>query len=277
MDFTELLQKVGEWVTTEGLKLVLVLVVLFVLCKIINFFCKRLDKRLEKKNFDLTLRHVLVPVIRRTLKVLIWVGAIGFLGFQTSAISAAILSIGTAIGLALQGSLSNFAGGIVVVALRPYKIGDFITVDTVEGTVTEITLFYTYLTTPDNKVVILPNSKTSNTAIVNFTKNSTRRTDIEFSIPYNEDFEKAQAAIQKVMNKNDKILQDPAPTTFVSKHADSAIIILARYWTANADFWPTKFEMMADVKKEFDKQHITIPFNQLDVHVDQIEDNSKKK
>ena len=273
MDFTQLLQKIGEWVTTEGLKLVLVLLVLFILCKIINFFCNRLDKRLEKKNFDLTLRHVLVPVIRRALKVLIWVGAIGYLGIQTSAISAAILSIGTAIGLALQGSLSNFAGGIVVVALRPYKIGDFITVDTVEGTVTEITLFYTYLTTPDNKVVILPNSKTSNTAIVNFTRNSTRRTDIEFSIPYNEDFEKAQAAIQKVMNKNDKILQDPAPTTFVSKHADSAIIILARYWTANADFWPTKFEMMAEVKKEFDKQHITIPFNQLDVHIDKLDDN----
>ena len=271
MDFAQLLQTIGEWITTEGLKLVLVLVVLFIICKLINFICKRLDRRLEKKNFDLTLRHVLIPTLRRVLKVLIWVGAIGYLGFQTSAISAAILSVGTAIGLALQGSLSNFAGGIIVVALRPYKIGDFITVDSVEGTVSEITLFYTYLTTPDNKVVILPNSKTSNTAIVNFTRNSTRRTDIEFSIPYEEDFEKAQAAIQKVMNKNNKILQDPAPTTYVSKHADSAIIILARYWTANADFWPTKFEMMADVKKEFDKQHISIPFNQLDVHIDQVD------
>ena len=277
MDFGEILQTVGNWVTTEGLKLVLVLLVLFILCKVINFFCKKLDKRLEKKNFDLTLRHVLVPVIRRSLKVLIWVGAIGFLGFQTSAISAAILSIGTAIGLALQGSLSNFAGGLIVVALRPYKIGDFISVDTVEGTVTEITLFYTYLNTPDNKVVILPNSKTSNTAIINFTRNDIRRTDIEYNISYSEDFEKAQAVIQKVMDANDKILQDPAPKTFVSKHGESSITILARYWTANADFWPTKFEMMAAVKKEFDKQHITIPFNQLDVHVDQIEDKTNKK
>ena len=269
MDFGEILQTIGNWVTTEGLKLVLVLIVLFIICKAINFVCKRLDKRLEKKKFDETLRHVLVPIIRRTLKVLIWVGAIGFLGFQTSAISAAILSIGTAIGLALQGSLSNFAGGLIVVALRPYKIGDFVSIDGSEGTVTEITLFYTYITTPDNKVIILPNSKTSNNAIVNFSKNKTRRNDIEFYISYEEDFEKARAAVQKVMDAHDKILQDPAPTTFVSKHGDSSIVILARYWTKTQDFWPTKFDMMAQVKKEFDEQNITIPFNQLDVHLDQ--------
>ena len=271
MDFTELLQTVGNWIVTEGVKLVLVLIALFIVCKIINFVTRRLDKRLEKKNFDETLRKVLVPIIRRTLKVLIWVVAIGYLGFQTSAISAAILSIGTAIGLALQGSLSNFAGGIVVVALRPYKIGDFITVDTVEGTVSEITLFYTYLTTPDNKVVILPNSKTSNTAIINYSKNKTRRGDIEFNISYTEDFEKARLAIQKVMDEHDKILQDPAPTTFISKHADSSIVILARYWTKTQDYWPTRFDMMEQVKKAFDKEGIVIPFNQLDVHIDNVE------
>ena len=184
MDFTELLQNIGNWITTEGLKLVIVLIVLFIFCKVINLVTRRIDRRLEQKKFDETLRHVLIPVVRRTLKVILFVVAIGYLGFQTSAISAAILSIGTAIGHALQGSLSNFAGGLIVVALRPYKIGDFITVDAAEGTVTEITLFYTYLTTPDNKVIILPNSKTSNTPIVNYSKNKTRRSDIEFSISY---------------------------------------------------------------------------------------------
>ena len=268
MDFTQLLQTIGNWVTTEGLKLVVVLIAIFLACKIINFFTRRLDRRLEKKNFDETLRHVLVPVIRRVLKVLIWVVAIGYLGFQTSAISAAILSIGTAIGLALQGSLSNFAGGIIVVALRPYKIGDFISVDTAEGTVTEITLFYTYLTTPDNKVIILPNSKTSNTAIVNYSKNKTRRGDIKFSISYSQDIDKAQEVIQKVLDNHDKILQDPAPTTMVMEHADSAIIINARYWTKTGDYWPTRFDLMEEVKKAFDANNITIPFNQLDVHLD---------
>ena len=268
MDFAQLLQNIGNWVTTEGLKLVVVLIAIFLACKIINLFTRSIDKRLEKKNFDETLRHVLVPVVRRVLKVLVWVVAIGYLGFQTSAISAAILSIGTAIGLALQGSLSNFAGGIIVVALRPYKIGDYIAVDNVEGTVTEITLFYTYLTTPDNKVIILPNSKTSNNAIINYSKNKTRRGDIEFSISYSQDIDKAQEVIQQVMDKQDKILQDPAPTTMVSKHADSAIIINARYWTKTGDYWPTRFAMMEEVKKAFDKNGIEIPFNQLDVHLD---------
>lgn len=268
MDFTQLLQTVGNWLATEGVKLVLVLVVLFIACKVINFFCSRLDKRLEKRKFDETLRHVLVPILRRVLKVLIWVVAIGYLGFQTSAISAAILSVGTAIGLALQGSLSNFAGGIIVVALRPYKIGDYVQIDTVEGTVKEITLFYTYLQTPDNKIIILPNSKTSNNPIINFTKNKTRRGDIEFSISYTEDFEKAQKAILKVMESNKSILNDPAPVVYVKDHGESSIILLARYWTKTADYWPTRFDMMAAVKKEFDKQKITIPFPQLDVHLD---------
>ncbi|MCR4874647.1 MAG: mechanosensitive ion channel family protein [Clostridia bacterium] len=271
MNFTELLQTIGNWITTEGLKLVIVLIALFIFCKVINLVTRRIDRRLEQKKFDETLRHVLIPVVRRTLKVILFVVAIGYLGFQTSAISAAILSIGTAIGLALQGSLSNFAGGLIVVALRPYKIGDYITVDTAEGTVTEITLFYTYLTTPDNKVIILPNSKTSNTPIVNYSKNKTRRSDIEFSISYEEDFEKARAAIQKVMDAHDKILQDPTPVTYVSKHADSSIVILARYWTKTKDYWPTRFDLMAQVKKEFDEQNITIPFPQLDVHMDQVD------
>ncbi len=268
MDLTQLLQTIGNWVTTEGLKLVFVLIAIFIVCKIINFFCARLDKRLEKKEFDETLRHVLVPILRRTLKVLVWVVAIGYLGFQTSAISAAILSIGTAIGLALQGSLSNFAGGIIVVTLRPYRLHDYVQIDTVEGTVKEITLFYTYLQTPDNKIVVLPNSKASNTAIINYTKNKTRRGDIEFSISYTEDFEKAQKAIQKVMEANELILSDPAPVTLISKHGDSAIIVLARYWTKTEDYWTVRFNMMADVKKEFDKQHISIPFPQMDVHLD---------
>jgi len=268
MDFAQILQNIGNWITTEGIKLVLVIVVLFILFKITNFLFNRLDKRLQKKNFDETLRHVLIPILRRTIKVLLWVVAISYLGFQTSAISAAILSIGTAIGLALQGSLANFAGGIVVVSLRPYKIGDFISVDTVSGTVTEITLFYTYLTTPDNKVVVLPNSKTSNTAIVNFTRNDTRRMDIEFSISYTQNIDKARATIQKVMEDNDKILTDPAPTTLVSQHAENAIIITARYWTTNDNVWPAKFDMYEQVKKAFDKEGIEIPFNQLDVHLD---------
>ena len=268
MDFTELLQTVGNWMVTEGVKLVLVLIALFIVCKLINFFCRRLDKRLEKKNFDETLRRVLVPTIRRVLKVIVWVVAIGYLGFQTSAISAAILSVGTAIGLALQGSLSNFAGGLIVVALRPYKIGDFIEVDAVSGTVSEITLFYTYLTTPDNKVVILPNSKTSNTPIINYSKNKTRRGDIEFSISYTEDIEKARTVIQKVMDDHNLILQDPAPTTMVSKHAESAIIINARYWTKTGDYWTARFDMLAQVKHAFDEAGIVVPFNQLDVHLD---------
>ena len=276
IDFQEILNTVGNWLTTEGLKVVFALIFVFILCKITNVLFRHWNKRLEKRNFDKTLRSVLLPVFRIVVKVAIWAGAIGYLGVETSSISAAIAAVGATIGLALQGSLSNFAGGILVITLRPYKLDDFIEVDGICGTVSEITLFYTYLTTPDNKVVITPNSKTFNTLLINYTKNKQRRNDILFSISYDEDFERAKDVIMKVMEKNPYILKKPAPFVNIKEHGDSAIIILARYWANNEHFWDAHWMMMEDVKHAFEKNNISIPYPQLDVHFDKEKEEIKK-
>ena len=276
IDFQEILNTVGNWLTTEGLKVVFALIFVFILCKITNVLFRHWNKRLEKRNFDKTLRSVLLPVFRIVVKVAIWAGAIGYLGVETSSISAAIAAVGATIGLALQGSLSNFAGGILVITLRPYKLDDFIEVDGICGTVSEITLFYTYVTTPDNKVAVIPNSKTSNTLLINYTKNKQRRNDILFSISYDEDFEKAKDVIMKVMEKNPYILKKPAPFVNIKEHGDSAIIILARYWANNEHFWDAHWMMMEDVKHAFEKNNISIPYPQLDVHFDKEKEETKK-
>ena len=276
IDFQEILNTIGNWLTTEGLKVVFALIFVFILCKITNVLFRHWNKRLEKRNFDKTLRSVLLPVFRIVVKVAIWAGAIGYLGVETSSISAAIAAVGATIGLALQGSLSNFAGGILVITLRPYKLDDFIEVDGICGTVSEITLFYTYVTTPDNKVAVIPNSKTSNTLLINYTKNKQRRNDILFSISYDEDFERAKDVIMKVMEKNPYILKKPAPFVNIKEHGDSAIIILARYWANNEHFWDAHWMMMEDVKHAFEKNNISIPYPQLDVHFDKEKEETKK-
>ncbi len=276
IDFQEILNTIGNWLTTEGLKVVFALIFVFILCKITNVLFRHWNKRLEKRNFDKTLRSVLLPVLRIVVKVAIWAGAIGYLGVETSSISAAIAAVGATIGLALQGSLSNFAGGILIITLRPYKLDDFIEVDGICGTVSEITLFYTYVTTPDNKVAVIPNSKTSNTLLINYTKNKQRRNDILFSISYDEDFEKAKDVIMKVMEKNPYILKKPAPFVNIKEHGDSAIIILARYWANNEHFWDAHWMMMEDVKHAFEKNNISIPYPQLDVHFDKEKEEIKK-
>ena len=267
MDWKALLENIGNWITTEGLKVVISIILLYIACKIVDFIAKKIDKKLESRHMDETLRKVLVPTVRKVIKVLLFVCVIGYLGFETSSISAAILSVGATIGLALQGSLSNFAGGILIITLRPYKIGDYIVVDGVEGTVTEVALFYTYLATPDNKVIIIPNSKASSSNVVNVSKNPTRREDMKFTISYNQDFEKAKEVIMEVINKCDCILADPAPFVNVAEHGDSAIVILARWWTKSEDYWTAHWYMLEEVKKAFDANNIEIPYPQMDVHM----------
>ena len=149
MDWKALLENIGNWITTEGLKVVISIIILYIACKIVDFIAKKVDKKLESRHMDETLRKVLVPTVKRVIKVLLFVCVIGYLGFETSSISAAILSVGATIGLALQGSLSNFAGGILIITLRPYKIGDYIVVDGVEGTAVS----YTHLTLPTSASV----------------------------------------------------------------------------------------------------------------------------
>lgn len=276
LTFSDILTNVGNWLVTEGLKIVIAVIVFIIYCAVVKAICKRIDKSLIKKNVDETLRKVSLPWVRRVLIFIGFATVLAYLGIETSSIAAAITSIGLTIGLALQGSLSNFAGGVVVIVMRPYKIGDYIEMDSEAGTVVDIKLFYTYLRTGDNKIVIIPNSKAGNSVIINYTRQGTRRDDITFNISYDNDFEKAKDAIKECIANCEKILNDPAPLVTVSNHGQNSIDILARYYTKTDDFWEVHWYMMEAVKKAFDKNGISIPYPQLDVHINPSENKENK-
>lgn len=265
-NFVEMLKSIGSWAITEGIKVLVGVILLFILFKITNFFTRRFDKLLNRKMIEPTIVRVVVPTTRRVVKFVLVLIFLDYLGIQTASITAAIASAGVAIGLALQGSLSNLAGGIVILVMHPYKVGDYVQCDGYEGTVTDIKLFYTYLKTGDNKVVVMPNGKVSNEHIVNVNQNETRRQDLVFSISYNDDFEKAKQIILDCIKEMDYVLEDPAPFVNITEHASSSINILARFWVPTDKYWDSKWFMLERVKKAFDENNIEIPYPQLDVH-----------
>ena len=271
MDFNQILQDILNWLSTSGVKLVLGLIAFVIVCKIINSLTKRIKRRMEKKNVEKTIISVTYKVLRTVLKLIAFIVLLGFWGIDTSGIGALIASAGVAIGLAMQGSLSNLAGGILIVVLRPFKLGDYIEAQGEEGTVEEISIFYTYLVSPDNKTIMIPNGSLLNGNIINYSTKSLRRVDLLYSIGYDEDFERAKAVILDVISKNEMILKDPSPLVRVKNHAASSIDIVTRVWVESGDYWSVFFQMQEDVKKRFDEEGISIPYPQLDVHLDKIE------
>lgn len=267
IDLAALLQTVLNWLSTEGVKLLIGLIVLFFVFKIINIIAKKFKKRMLAKNRDKTITMVVYSIIRKGLKVIAFLAFLGYVGIDTAGIGTIIASAGVAVGLALQGSLSNLAGGIVILLMRPFKIGDYITAQGESGTVEEIKLFYSYLITPDNKVVMIPNGVLANGSIINYSTKELRRVDFEFSISYDEDFEKAKKVIWDVIGSIENILTDPAPFVRVVSHGESTINIVTRVWTKNENYWDVYFDMMEAIKQSFDNAKIEIPFNQLDVHI----------
>ena len=267
MDFQQLLNNVINWITTEGLKIVFGLVVLFIFFKVINRVTKRIEKGLRKKEVDLTISTVAISTSRKALKILAIICFIGYIGIETSSIAAAIASAGIAVGLALQGSLSNFAGGVIILIMRPYRIGDYVQIGGEEGTVEKIELFYTYLATTDNKVIVIPNASASNDTIVNYSQKDTRRVDLVFQIAYENDFEKAKTIIEDCAKQTGYLLQDKSLFVRVSAHNSSSIDIKAKMWVKSSDYWPMYHDMLENVKKAFDQNDITIPYQQIDVQI----------
>ncbi|MEG2413125.1 MAG: mechanosensitive ion channel family protein, partial [Clostridia bacterium] len=275
--FTKWLQELGTKILPGILKIVLSLIVFFVLCKILNIFFRKLDKAMEKKKVEVTVRRLTVNWTRRVCKFLLVIGVIAYLGIDTSGIAAAIASIGLAIGLALQGSLSNFAGGVVIVVMHPYRVGDFIECKQYSGTVEDIELFHTVLCTPDNKTVIIPNSLTANSEIVNYSRKDTRRCDMNFSISYDTDIVKVKSVLAQVLDECDLVLKAPAPFINISEHSADAITMLVRFYAKSDDFWNAKFYLLEAVKVAFDNNGIDIPFQQIDVHLCENNALSAKK
>lgn len=271
MDFNQIWQEIVGWLSTSGVKLVIGLIAFFIVCKLVNGLSKRIKKRMEKKGVEKTIVVVTYKILRVGLKVLVFILLLGFWGIDTAGIGAAIASVGVAVGLAMQGSLSNLAGGILIIILHPFRLGDYIEAQGEEGTVEEISIFYTYLASPDNKTIMIPNGTLLNGNIVNYSKKSLRRVDLLYSVSYAQDFEKAKAVILDVIKNNEMILTDPEPLVRVKTHNASSIDIVTRVWANSGDYWSVYFQMQEDVKKRFDAEGIEIPYPQLDVHLDQTE------
>ena len=238
---------------------------------IIGIWFMRLINRLvhvffKKKDYDPSLEGFLQSFIGGSLKVLLFVLVITQLGVKSSSLVAIIAAGGLAIGLALQGSLSNFAGGVLILVFKPFKVGDFISAQGVEGVVKEITIFTTKLNTFGNQVAIIPNGQLSNNNIVNYNAESTRRDKIDVGISYGSNLKQAKDILLHLCAENENIMKEPAPEVYVGELADSSVNLTLRFWTNNDVFWPAHFYVMEEIKHRFDDAGIEIPFPQRDVH-----------
>lgn len=247
--------------------LLLALVIWFVGKRLIKLVIRIADRSFEKVGMDVSVKKFLNSMMRAVLYAILVFTIAELIGFPESSIIALLGSGGLAIGLAMQGSLSNFAGGVLLLMLRPFQIGDYIVTGSGEGTVHAIGIFYTTLATADNKTVVIPNGTLSNGTITNVTSQEKRRIDISVGVSYQADIRKAKEIMAGIMNRNEKVLKDHDMLVFVDNLADSSVTMGMRCWTETADYWTTKWELTERIKLEFDAAGIEIPYNQLDVHM----------
>lgn len=254
-------------VTNYGPSVVAALLMLIVGLFVIGLIMRFVKRMMKNRDIDDTLRKFLGNLIGWSLRILLFIMVISKLGVETTSFAAVIAAAGLAIGLGLQGSLSNFAGGVLIMIFKPFKVGDLIEVQGELGEVKEIQIFTTTLVTPDSKTAIIPNGALSNGNIVNYSGQGEIRVDLIIGIGYGEDIAKAREALLKVMQDDDKVLNDPAPSVSVSELADSAVNLAVRPYTTVADYWDVYFGILEKGKLALDAAHIEIPFPQRDVHI----------
>jgi small conductance mechanosensitive channel len=247
-------------------KLLLAILTLIIGMWLINRLLGFSDRALSKK-FDPTLTQFVHSLASVGLKAVLLISVASMVGIATTSFIAILGAAGLAVGLALQGNLSNFASGVLILVFKPFKAGDVIDGGGYIGTVREIQIFTTVLMTPDNRKVIIPNSNLSNNPLINISAESTRRVDMVFGIGYGDDIDKAKAAIQSLIDADSRILKEPASLVVVSELADSSVNFTVRTWVNTADYWGVYFDMHEKVKKRFDQEEISIPYPQQDVHM----------
>ena len=234
---------------------------------IAKLLTKVFNKVLIKKEVDSTLIKFFTAMVRVALIVFVVIAAISQAGIETASFVAVIGAAGLAVGFALQGSLSNFASGVMLIIFRPIKVGDFIEGGGISGSVKEIGIFVTTLISPDNKVIFVPNSKMTSDNIINYSMNDTRRVDLTFGIGYGDDIDKAKKVINEVLEENNNILKDPAPTVQLNELADSSVNFIVRPWVKTENYWLVYWGLTETMKKKFDEQNIEFPYPQTDVHI----------
>ena len=261
------MEKIWELVTLYGLKVIAALAILIIGKWIAKIFKTIVNKALSLRNVDATIVSFVASMTYYLLLIVFVLAALSQLGVQTTSFVAIIGAAGLAIGLALQGSLANFAAGFLMIIFRPFKVGDYIEGAGTAGTVEQIQIFTTQLKTPDNKTVIIPNASLTSDNIVNYSSKGTRRCDLVFGIGYEDDIDKAKKILQDLIEADERILKDPAPLIAVSELADSSVNFVVRPWVKSNDYWAVYFDLTEKGKKRFDEEGISIPFPQRDVHV----------
>lgn len=250
-------------------KLIVAILILVVGFKVAKVLVKFLTNSKAFSKMDPNVSSFLKNFLSIGVKTVIVITVAGILGIPMTSFITILGSLAVAIGLSLQGSLSNIAGGLIVLLFKPFAIGEYISVDGVEGTVSEIGLYYTYLKTPDNQKVVVPNAVISNNTLVNVTHQTTRRVDLQFSVSYDCDIEVVKDILLGIAQAHEKVFQTPEPPVArLSEHGDSALVFVLRCWCQSTDYWEVRFDLLEQVKVAFDKQGISIPYPQLDVHLD---------
>ncbi len=263
----EQIQTIIAYVTDYGLKVVYALVIFIVGKWIAKLVCGLIKKAMKKSKVDAILVGFVSNIAYYVLMIVVIIAAVQKLGIQTTSFIAVLGAAGLAVGLALQGSLSNFASGVLIIMFRPFKIGDFVEAGGVTGVIDEIGILVVHMHTPDNKGIIVPNSQIMNAHIVNYNKHEIRRVDMVFGIGYGDDIDKTKAVLADILAKDERVLEDPAPAIAVSALADSSVNFNVRPWCDAADYWGVFLDTHESVKKRFDAEGISIPFPQTDVHL----------
>lgn len=267
MNWEEMLNKLLGWAVDFAVKLLAAALVMIIGRLLIKWIMKRIGKsRFAKKN-DATVVRVMNNFISAGLHVILIVSVIGILGVPMASVIAIVASAGVAIGLALQGALSNLAGGIMIMILRPLHIGDFVEVAGTTGTVKDVGIFYTVIHTGDNKAVTIPNGSIMASSVINYSTNATRRVDLVFNVAYGTDVERVKAILLEEADKHELVMKDPAPFARLTKQSESSLDFTLRVWTESANYWQVNFDLLETLNNRFVAEGIEIPFNQLDVHI----------
>jgi len=253
---------------TYGMKLLYAVLIWVVGKFIINKLMLLINKKMVIANTEISLKKFLHSIINTLFYTFLFIIIISTLGIQTASFVAVLGAGSLAIGFALQGSLANFAGGVLIILFKPYKIGDYIEAAGVAGTVNEIQIFATLLNTVDNKRIVIPNGKLSNDTVINYSKNPVRRVDIVFDVGYNDDLDKAKSVLVEIAKSQEKILKNPDVFVEIIEYGDSSVNIVYRVWCNTADYWNVYFHSMKMAKIEFDKANISIPYPQMDLHME---------
>jgi len=263
----------GLWESTRtlgaefGLKVVIAIVIFYVGRMVARMVTRFLRRVMESQEVDKILESFVCNLVYWALMLFVIIAAINQVGVQTTSLIAVMGAAGLAVGLALQGSLANFAAGVLIVMFRPYRVGDYVEAAGIAGTVLQVQILTTILKTPDNKQIVVPNGQIMGSIITNYSANDTRRVDMVVGVSYSDDLDKVHKVLRELVDADERVLKEPECVIAVCELADSKVNFVVQPWTATAEYWNVKFDLTEKIKKRFDQEGISIPFPQQDVHI----------